>query len=229
MNRIFFVLNDYNDFTFNDLLSKHLSDCLIDLGTRLPVSASDYSLIILWNYKKIIKDLPVENNVILFHSSKLPLGKGWAPIYYTLAEGKKEFVISGILADPKVDSGDVVVRARFDIDASYTADDLRKFDNEISIIMISLILQRFSGRVLVGFKQIGQESVNKRRWPENSKFDINKKFVDLIPHLRACEKGSPAFFEYNNAFFNIRLESRTSVKFPDNIVYEFGEDLIENN
>ena len=137
MKKIFFVVNNIKEFEFENLITKYLPKVDIKIGKLLPKNVKKYDLIILWNYKKIIKDLPKENNVILFHSSDLPKGKGWAPIYYSIISKQKYFIISGIIANEKVDAGDIIVKARFKIQVNYTAGFLRKLDNEISIILIS--------------------------------------------------------------------------------------------
>ena len=163
----------------------------VSIGTNLPAKNENFDLIILWNYKKIIKNIS-KKNIILFHSSELPDGKGWAPIYYAIKNRKKNYVISGIFADNKVDSGDIIVQAKFQIKDNHTAEFIRKLDSEISIMLIKKILIRFNKKQISGKKQIGKISYNLKRNIEDNKIDVNTKFSSNIDHLRACEQKHPA-------------------------------------
>ena len=90
-----------------------------------PDDPSAYQMIVPWNYRKIIKQATQAGNVVIMHSSNLPEGRGWAPIYHAFIEQKAEYVISGIFAVDEVDTGDVIVRARFSIEAGYTTSFIR--------------------------------------------------------------------------------------------------------
>jgi methionyl-tRNA formyltransferase len=223
MNRLFFVVNDLSEFDFQDLLMKHLPGVPVDVGTQLPEQPFGYRLIILWNYRRILRKLP-SSNIIIFHSSDLPDGRGWAPIYYAVAEQKQDFVISGILAAPDVDAGDIIVKAKFKILANYTASHLRSFDRELSIILVSKILSRFEGREIVGIRQSGAPTFRYRRTQEDSQIDVNQPFADLIPHLRACEPQFPAYFDYRGHRYLVSIAPVVPPEFPQDISISFGED-----
>ena len=109
--KVFFLINDEQENKVYDLINRHLFQYDVCVGTNLPEDPKNYNLIILWNIRRILKELPTESKLIIFHSSDLPKGRGWAPIYHALAENRSEHVISAILAAPKVDSGDKIGRA----------------------------------------------------------------------------------------------------------------------
>lgn len=225
MSRIFFLLNNLEEFNFGHLINRYLNSYYVDIGVSMPNSPPDYKLIILWNYNKIIADLPKQKNVILFHSSDLPKGRGWAPIYYSIFENEPEHYISGIFAEKNVDSGDIIIKASFPLSEDYTADDLRRFDMEISIRMVEMILKRFESREIRGAKQKGLSTYRKRRRSEDNLVDLNQRLIDIIPHLRACEVSSPAFFDLNGTRYNLKLIPQNSAQFPTNIAIAFGEDI----
>ena len=222
--RLFFVLNRLDDFDFGSLIDKYVPDHTVDLGCSPPTSTEDYRLIILWNYRKIITALPETNNFVLFHSSDLPAGKGWAPIYHALAEQYRNFTISGLLAAPEVDSGNLIVKARFPILPGYTATDLRKFDAEISMMLLARILDRFNGRAITGTPQSGTSTYLKRRHPEDNRIDINRPLKELIPHLRACEPAHPAFFDWEATRYRIEVSSLSTPAFPEQIEIDWMGD-----
>jgi methionyl-tRNA formyltransferase len=225
MNRLFFVLNDLSEFTFHEILERHLSNVSVDVGTQLPSTPSDYRLIILWSYRQVIRTLPDPNNVILFHSSDLPQGRGWAPIYHTLSENRPEYVISGIFAGPQVDTGDVIVKARFAIAPNITAPDLRRFDHEVSILLVQKILDRFGGGAIRGMPQKGVPSYWKRRNKEDNAINVKLPFLDLIPHLRACEPSSPTFFEHAGQRYTVTITPAMPAEFPKGLRILFAEDM----
>lgn len=217
MKRIFFLVNSLDEFNFNDLIKKYLDGVYVTVGESLPQNTQDYNLIIIWNYRKIIPNISDKKNIIIFHSSDLPDGRGWAPIYYTLAKGLNYFVISGILPSEKVDTGDIVVKAKFRIRDNYTAEVIRQWDSEISIMLIKEILKRFEGREIKGIKQIGEGSYNPRRSPTDNEIPIESRICDIIGHLRGCEKRHPAFFYYNQTKYIIHIEPENKPEFPEDL------------
>lgn len=224
MSRLFFVLNTLSEFDFNDLLEKHLPGIHVDVGTQLPATPIDYRLIVLWSYRKVVAAPAGSNNVVLFHSSDLPKGRGWAPIYHAIAGHDDYFVVSGIFAAPEVDTGDVIVKARFKILPNYTATDLRRFDRELSLMLVRKILSRFEGREIVGIAQSGKPTNRPRRTPEDCRIDLDRPFREVVDHLRACEPRSPAFFDSAGCRYVVSIAPVDVADFPQDIQVVFGED-----
>lgn len=224
MTRLFFVLNSLSEFDFKDLLEKHLPGIHADVGIELPANPTDYRLIVLWSYRKVVAAPAGSNNVVLFHSSDLPKGRGWAPIYHAIVEREEYFVVSGIFAAPEVDTGDVIVKARFKILPNYTATDLRRFDRELSLMLLREILSRFEGREVAGVAQSGKPTVRPRRTPEDCRIDVDRPFRELVDHLRACEPRSPAFFETAGCRYVVSIAPVDIPAFPADIQVVFGED-----
>lgn len=205
------------EFDFQEYIEKYLSNITVEFGDKFPTKSEEYDLIILWNYKKIISNINNKKNIIVFHASDLPKGKGWAPIYYSIVNKDKYFTITGILASNQVDSGDVIVKAKFKMRVNYTATIIRQFSKEIEILLIKKLLERFSNNKIVGKKQHGQGTFYKRRKPEDNEIDINLKFVDLFDHLRACEDQHPAFFMYKNKKYLIKIMPEEIPNFPEDL------------
>lgn len=221
MKRVFFLVNKIDEFNFCQYIEKYLNEISVIVGDSLPEHTDEYDLIVLWSYRKIIKKIPNGKNIILFHSSDLPDGKGWAPIYYSIRSGLEHFTISGILADERVDSGDIIVKAKFRIKDNYTAEHIRKWDHEISIILVKKILERFANGKIRGEKQEEVGTSNPRRKPDENRIDLKSRFEQTINHLRACEKNHPAFFYYNQTKYNITIEPETEPDFPADLKIKF--------
>lgn len=221
MKKIFFVVNNTNEFKSITYLKKYLPNINYIIETSFPIEPENFNLIILWNYKKIIPNISERKNVIIFHGFDLPLGKGWAPIYHTLSENLSDYTISGILPAEKVDSGDIIVKAKFSIKDNYTAEIIREFDNEISIFLIKKILERFPNNQLKGKKQVGTESYHERRYPEENEIKIDSKISENFNRIRACERTHPVFFYYNKIKYLIHVVPEKKPKFPDDLEIEF--------
>ncbi len=220
MKKIFFVVNNIKEFNFENLIIKYLPKVDVKIGKSLPKNTKEYDLIILWSFQKIIKKLPKDKNVILFHSTDLPKGKGWAPIYHTLIKKKKYFTISGIVANEKVDAGNIIVKARFKIQDNHTAEYLRKLDHEISIMLIDKILKKMK-EPIKGKKQISKGDTYPRRYKKDNQIDIKLPFKQMINHIRACEESHPAFFYLNKTKYLIKVKPENKPNFPKKLEIKF--------
>ena len=224
MKKIFFLVNKKDDFTSEKHLEKHLKNFEISIEETLPQNIDNYDLIILWNYRRILKNISNRKNIIIFHSSDLPQGKGWAPIFNSLNENKKLYTISGILPADEVDSGDIVCQAKFEIKDNYTAEYIREFDNEISIMMSKQICEKFDKNILHGKKQTGSESYYPLRRPEDNEIKPNSVIAEIFNFLRACEKTHPAYFFFNKTKYILSLTPEKKPDFPSDLEITFFND-----
>ena len=223
MRKVFFVVNQLSEFTFQSYIQKYLCNVEVSIGTEVPAMPYEYSMVILWSYQKIITPNSDYRNYIAFHSSGLPKGRGWAPLYYSFANSQDYYVISGIFADKRVDAGDVVIKARFKMKENYVASMIREWDDEISILLVKLLLDKYLDDKIDGIKQTGTYSYMNRRKPEDSEIDVNERLIDLLPHIRGCEKNYPTFFRQGDELFNIFVEPVSKPKFPEDIEIFFPE------
>jgi len=227
VKKIFFLLNSLDEFSYLPYLRKHLEGVCVSVGEALPALSDGYDLIILWSYRRIIKQASHYNNLIVFHSSDLPEGKGWAPIYYTFKDRLKFHTVTGIKAGDEVDSGDVIVKARFRIRDDHTATTVREWDREIAIILIRQILDRFAERPLCGKKQTGQGSYYQRRSPDDNEIKLDAKVGNIVGHLRGCEKSHPAFFMLNATKYLISIEPESAPLFPKDLEISFCDNITQ--
>lgn len=219
--KVFFLTHKVAQFRHYPYLEKYLANVRINVGEDLPSDVDQYDLVVLLGCRRIIKGLEGKTNILILHSSDLPRGRGWAPIYHALAGGERSFVVSGILPGQKVDEGNIVVQARFPISPSCTAEFLRKFDEEISILLVQKVLERFQGRPLRGKPQEGESPFCPRRRPENNEVLPDRTLFELLPHLRACEKDHPAYLVFGGVKFFLHLEPAAPPSFPSDIEIVF--------
>ncbi len=221
--RVCILLNSLDEFDFEELLHRYLpADRFeVDFAETFPDDPAKFQIIVPWSYRKIIKEAEQAGNVVVMHSSDLPEGRGWAPIYYAFSEQKTEYVISGVFAANDVDSGNVIVRARFPLDARYTASFIRKLDEELSLLLVARILEQWPEGNLVGIKQSGIGSYRERRYPRDNEIDISKSLETLIPHLRGVETKNPAFFFYSDVKYLIEIRPESVPNKPQQVTIEY--------
>ncbi len=217
MKKIFFLVNSVDEFKSHKHLQQYLPDVKCTIQTSFPISPEKFDLIILWNYRKIIPNISNLKNIIIFHGSDLPSGKGWAPIYNSIVKKIPKYTISGILPGENVDSGDIIVKAKFSIKDFHSAESIREFDNEISILLIKKILEKFPNNTLKGQKQIGEESFFHRRYLKDNEIKMDSRISEIFDHLRACEMKHPAFFYHNEIKYIIHIEPEKKPEFPNDL------------
>ncbi len=222
---VFFLVEDVNVTNISPYIDRHLQEYSVTIGDVFPEQPNNFRLIVLWNLRRVIKDLPPNTNVVVFHSSDLPVGRGWAPIYHTLADGLEEHVISAIFAAAKVDGGDVIAKARFRVLPCHTAEILREIDEEICVLMVRKILEKFSGRDIVGVPQIGEPTYYLRRTPADSEVDPQKSLLEILPHLRACGSGHPAFFDWQGCRYYLTVATDGARSIPEDLRITFSDGL----
>ena len=221
--RICLLLNSLSDYTFSKIISKYLPSNLFDIDVfeSFPENPLDYQLIIPWSYRKLIKDAESIGNIVVMHSSNLPEGRGWAPIYYTFKEKKDVYTISGVIANNEIDAGEIVIRASFPIYGNYTATYARKVDEEISLMLIAKIIENWPDGKLVGKEQIGIPSYRSRRTTQDNKVNLTDSLIDILPHLRGVEDNSPAFFVLDGHKYFIKIYPESEPPLPKQIKIEY--------
>lgn len=205
--RICILLNDLDEFDFAGLVDRFLpaDKFKVDVVASFPPEPTQFEMIVPWSYRRVIKPSELSGNVIVLHSSPLPEGRGFSPIYYAFSEEKREYVISAIRATIEVDAGDIIAQVRFRIEASYTAPFVRKLDQELSMRLIVKLLEYWPDGKVDGIKQKGVGSYRNRRYPKDSELDVTKKLETLVPCMRGVEPKHPAFFYYNKVKYFVQI------------------------
>lgn len=163
------------------------------------------------NYRKII---PAEylnraqNGVFVFHGSDLPKGRGWAPIYHSIASGDKKYVLTMLKINEKVDGGEIIAKAYFKKRAGENADSLRTVDRLMTFEIINEVIGDLLLFNLSGQKQEGEGSYCRQRTPSDSEVRAEDSIKKVHYHCLAVTNEHPAFYYYKNKKYiiNIRPE-----------------------
>ena len=224
MKGVFFLVNSLAEFDFGDLIARHLASVPVTVGDSMPPLPSGYSLIVPWSYRHIIPGATAIGNIVVFHSSDLPRGRGWAPIYNAIVQDVPQYVITGIAASDDVDAGNILVKASFAMRPDYTAPQLRIWDDEICLMLIAQMLARLSGGwSLKGVVQDGEGSWNPRRRPFDGEVNADEPLREMVNHLRASEASHPAYLLYQGVRYNMTLTPAEQPVFPADLKIRFYE------
>ena len=167
-----------------------------------------YDVVFLLGYRRIVEEetlRKVNGNVIVFHSSDLPKGRGWAPIYTAISSGYKYHTITMCYAAGEVDTGNILAKAKCRIKPNYTAPILRNIGRQIISFLIGKYISYFERKTYPGAAQRGKATYVSKRPPEKAEINITKKFKDCIAHLRASEQQHKAFFVLENEKYFIDI------------------------
>jgi len=167
-----------------------------------------YDVLFLLGYNQLVdKDL-LNNNKhnIVIHESNLPKGKGWAPLFWQVLEGKNEIFFTMFEADSGFDSGDIYMQDILKLNGYELNETLRKKQANKTIEMCLEFVKNYS-KYIIPIEQTGRESYYRKRNAQDSQLDINKTIKQQFNLLRIVNNDQyPAFFEINGHKYTLKIE-----------------------
>lgn len=198
-----FITNDYKDVT------------------------DEFDLVIVSNYDKIVPKAYFDISrfgMIVIHSSDLPKGRGWAPIYNSIHLNEKEYVVSAIKIDEKVDKGNILLKVRMLKPPYINNNNLRKIDEEITIVLVEKLLSLLKDRKtveLLGKKQEEQyASYYPKREKDANRLDESKSLKEQIYDILATNENYASYIELEGEKIEILAFNTTKYSLKD-MTYSF--------
>lgn len=171
---------------------------------------SDADIGILLGHDRIVSIESLQKprlSFVLFHSSDLPMGRGWAPIYHTMVNGLP-LVQSMLVASEGADEGPLLAKARYPLVGVELEQEVREMDDIMTLMLIEQVLPSYLRGEL---KPLPQNAENatwwSRRRPSDSEISTNLSLQQMLDHLRALPASALPFFEWKGRRFSLRLES----------------------
>ena len=158
------------------------------------------------SYTKILPESFLKRNelVLIAHPSKLPENKGFAPIQYQILKNKKKFFISLIKAVKKVDAGPIYLQNSFTLNGTELSDEIRYLQGLQILKIVRNFLKKYPK--IKSKNQSNKGNFNKRRYPKDSKLNINKTIKQQFNHLRINNnKLYPSFFYFKGKKYIIKI------------------------
>jgi methionyl-tRNA formyltransferase len=175
-------------------------------------------IFILAGYGKIVRkelfEIP-RLGAINLHAGKLPKYRGSSPMNWALINGEKNFTLSVIKVDARVDTGDILLEQAFPISDSDTIVDLHQIANQTFPVMLVDVLKRLEEGKLKGEVQSEKgASYYPLRFPEDGLIVWDGLTAEQIHNqIRALTEPYPCAFTF---FQNRKVKLLTSElsKFP---------------
>ncbi len=172
-----------------------------------------FEVVFMLSYFRItdVQFLKSHKHNLVVHESDLPRGKGWAPLFWQILEGKSEIPIVLFEAHPDVDGGDIYIKSCISLEGHELHDEIRKLQAEKTIELCLQFLESYE--YLEPVKQKGTSTYYKRRTPEDSKLDLDKTLKEQLNLSRIVNnKEFPAFFNYQGYKYIIQISKEKGCK-----------------
>ena len=160
----------------------------------------DVLFVIGWSQlvKKEILDIPYMG-CIGIHPTKLPEGRGRAPIPWTLIKGMKKSAVTIFFLDEGADSGNIISQKDFYISINADAKSLYKKVLDIHIELINEVLPKILNNNIDSYPQDNTKATYwKKRKPEDGIIDWNKPTIELYNWIRGLTHPYPGAFTFYN-------------------------------
>ena len=210
MKRKILILTEKNDWFC--LYAKELSNKLLKLGHQVKISDNHlkikkkYNVVFMLSYYRIVdkKFLSLSDHNIVIHESDLPKGKGWAPLFWQVIEGKRKIIFTVFDANEKVDDGDYYFKENLFLKGTELYHEIREMQAKKRIeCCIKLInnLDKLKAR-----KQSGSSTYYKKRTKKDSELNIKKSLLSQFNLLRSVDNSNfPAFFHYKDKTYILKI------------------------
>lgn len=141
---------------------------------------------------------------LVIHESDLPKGRGWAPLFWQVLEGKKKIPVVLFEAVAGADRGPVYLRDTILLQGHELHDEIRRLQAEKACEMCLRFLKNY--KQLEANSQKGRPTTYRQRTPCDSKLRVDRNIRDQFNLLRiANNKRFPAFFNFRGHKYTIRI------------------------
>ena len=167
-----------------------------------------YDLVFILSYHKLIEKKYLDKHLhnIVVHASALPQGKGWAPMFWQVLEGKNNIPFTMFEATSNIDDGDIYMQKHLKLTGYELNKELRNKQALLIIEMCMDFLENYD-KYKIPSPQKGKESFYNKRSPFNSELDINKTIKEQFNLLRIVDNEEfPAFFYVHGKKYILKIE-----------------------
>jgi len=189
-----------------DILNKKLGNSKIYYDHK---KISDtYDVVFILSYHRIIEKeyLNKHKHNIVIHASDLPKGKGWAPMFWQVIEGKDKIPFTMFEASSGVDNGHIYMKDTLTLTGYELHEELRRKQSSFTIEMCLKFIYEYN-KYKNPREQSGKESFYKKRTSLDSEININKTIYEQFNLLRTVNNDDyPAFFYIEGKKYILKIE-----------------------
>lgn len=157
-----------------------------------------YEIVFYLSYFRLVGSDVLSRNRhnIVVHESDLPKGRGWAPLFWQVIEGKNEIPVVAFEAVEEMDAGRIYVREQLRLDGTELHDELRVKQAQMTRDLVLECVRRYRRGELCSMPQTGEPSYYPKRTPADSELDPSKPIEEQFDLLRTVNSADfPAFFD----------------------------------
>jgi len=165
-----------------------------------------YEVVFILSYFKVIKKsfLKQHKHNLVVHGSDLPKGKGWAPLFWQILEGKNKIPIVLFEAEEKVDAGRIYLKDYILLEGHELNAEVRRKEAEKTSKLCLEFLKSYEN--LKPVLQKGKSIYYKRRSLKDSRLDLKKSIKRQFNLLRIVNNDEfPAFFYYKGFKYIVKI------------------------
>ncbi len=166
-----------------------------------------FDTVFILSYHKIIPQqfLEKHRHNIVVHASALPQGKGWAPLFWQVLEGKNKIPFTLFEATEQMDNGDIYFQDTLVLTGYELNDELRDKQAKHTLAMCHTFINTYE--LMKKTPQTGVESQYPKRTKNDSRLDIDQSIREQFNLLRIVNNTEyPAFFEINGHRYILKIE-----------------------
>ena len=165
-----------------------------------------FQIVFILSYFSLIEkeDLKKHKHNLVIHESDLPRGKGWAPLFWQILEGKNKIPAVLFEATAGIDAGDIYISDHIILQGDELHDEIRELQARKSVEMCMQFLENYDD--LKPVNQSGEETFYARRTPKDSRLDVNKSISEQFNLLRiVSNEDYPAFFHHKGGKYILKI------------------------
>ncbi len=163
-------------------------------------------VVLILSYFKIIPENFLKKNKynLVVHESDLPQGRGWAPLFWQILEGKNNIPIVLFEATKNADEGKIYIKDYIELTGDELNTEIRSKQAEKTIELCIKFLE--NNEKIYGYEQKGKPTYYPKRTPDDSELDINKSIREQFNLLRIVNNENfPAFFYYKGNKYSLKI------------------------
>ena len=171
--------------------------------------SENFDIVFILSYHRIIDTqyLAKHKHNIVIHASDLPQGKGWAPMFWQILEGKNEIPFTMFEASEGVDDGKVYMKKVLNFTGFELNTELRQ-KQALFIQEMCLDFLKNYDAYKIPCAQEGESTFYPKRSCKDSELDIHKSLYEQFNLLRIVDNEAyPAFFEINGHRYILKIEN----------------------
>lgn len=165
-----------------------------------------HDIVFMLSYFDVLshQQLKKHKKYLVIHESDLPKGRGWAPLFWQVLEGKKKIPVVLFEAIAGVDRGLVYLKDTILLHGHELYDEIRCLQAEKTCEMCLYFLKNH--KHLEANSQKGRVTTYRQRTPRDSELRVDRNIRDQFNLLRIVNnKEFPAFFNFRGHKYTIRI------------------------